>query len=95
MVDRNEDSVEVTKISEPLHLSEAQNKTKSVFANIDNWSMSEVPTTQKSDDDQTVISTSTSFVISDSYAELEKSPEKQPLSKLVRVSVDTSKGMVY
>lgn len=75
-------------------MNENDEKVKNVFANVDNWSMSEIPTTQKSDDDQTVISTSTSFVVSDSYAELEKSPERQPLSKLIRVSTDTNKGMV-
>ena len=88
------DPIEAVESSEFLHQNEAEKKVKNVFANVDNWSMSEIPTTQKSDDDQTVISTSTSFVVSDSYAELEKSPERPPLSKLVRVSIDTNKGMV-
>ena len=93
-MNRIEDSVEVVKSTDSLHLNAVDEKVKNVFANVDNWSMSEIPSTQKSDDDQTVISTSTSFVVSDSYAELEKSPERQPLSKLVRVSMDTNKGLV-
>ena len=62
------------------------------FDNIENWSMSEPTTTAvaKSDDEQTIISNTTSCTISQSYDELDKSDVEsarfERLTKIVRSS---------